>query len=80
MNPLVKVFIDALTPQARRRLERDPDMTLLIERCITGGWMPETLADLVGFRIGWAEPINARDVMIFRLRKAAGDDLEGADA
>lgn len=79
MSAYVKDFEDALTPAARRRLERDPFMTVLIERCITSGWNVETLAEFVGTRIGWYQPANARELMLWRLHKAAGDDVEGTD-
>lgn len=80
MNPLVKAFVDALTPQARHRLDRDPAMTLLIERCITGGWTPEALAADVGYKVGWQEPKNAHELMTWRLHRAAGDDVDGGSA
>lgn len=76
MNDMVRAFEAALSPPARRRLERDPAMTLLIERCITGGWSVDMLADVVGYGVLWGRPANARDVMIYRLRKAAGDETE----
>lgn len=73
---LVKDFVGLLTPQARRRLERDPDTTVLIRRALEDGWLPTALAEHVSHGIGYYQPSNARELMIFRLKKAAGDEVE----
>lgn len=70
---MVKAFEDALTLHAKRRLERDPDMTLLIERCIATGWLPEALAEHVGHGIYSQQPMNGRELMLYRLRRASGE-------
>ena len=34
----LREFDACLTPQAKRRMERDPEMSQLVVRCIEGGW------------------------------------------
>lgn len=69
-------FEALLTPQAKRRLERDPDVSQLIVRVIESGWDLTTLAEYVEHGIGWQQPANARELMIWRLKKALGEDTE----
>lgn len=72
---LVREFLDLLTPQARRRLMRDPDVTVLIRRAVESGWLPEALAEHVSHGIGYGQPSNAHELMVWRLTKAAGDEV-----
>lgn len=65
-----------LTPQARRRLARDPEISYLIVRAVEAGWEPEALARDLSYGIGWQQPENAREVMVFRLNRAIGGDHE----
>lgn len=71
-----RVFDAELTPQAKRRLERDPEVSLLITAAIEAGWTPAALAEHVGYQIGYQQPENARALMVWRLRRAAGHDDE----
>lgn len=67
-------FDTELSPQAKRRLERDPEVSMLVAKCIEGGWAAKALADQVGYQVGWQQPENARELMIWRLRRASGED------
>lgn len=65
-------FDVAVTPQAKRRLERDPDISQLVIRAIEAGWSVDALAANISYGIGWQQPANARALMVWRLRRAAG--------
>ena len=76
----VPLFTTALTDKARHHLELNDDSRSHI-RTACRTIPPAVLARRVSCDIGWNRPYNARDVIAWRLAKAAGEqpDNEGDD-
>lgn len=77
----VRAFHHALTLPAYRRFELRPELLPVIYKALHTN-TPKELAEIVSAGIKWGCPINAQQVMTYRLLRAAGlyhDNQESDD-
>ncbi|WP_375483276.1 hypothetical protein [uncultured Jatrophihabitans sp.] len=74
----MRQFSNALTPAARTHLRLDYESIALI-RTACETHTPRQLAQTVAKGIGWRNPANAPALLLYRLRRAAGQLEQDTD-